>query len=163
LILDVDGVLTPGYIVMDSRGNEIKFFNVHDGLGLMLWRKAGLKSAIITAGDTAALRKRAAHLKIDAVYQKVYDKLSVYNRVKEEFELRDSEICFIGDDLLDLPILKKAGFACCVSDANGDIKPFTDYVSRRGGGRGAVREIIDFILKAKGLWGKATSDYFGGR
>ncbi|MFH1868163.1 MAG: HAD hydrolase family protein [Candidatus Omnitrophota bacterium] len=162
LIMDVDGVLTPGYIVLDESGAEMKFFDVHDGFGLALWKKAGLKTAIITAGNTKAVMKRAEYLKVDKVCQNASNKLKTYNILKEEFALGDEQICFIGDDLIDLPVLKKAGFSCCVSNAHKDALPFAHYVSRNKGGRGAVREIIDIILKAKGLWDKVTSDYFNG-
>lgn len=160
LIMDVDGVLTPGYIVMGDSGREMKFFDVQDGFGLSLWRKAGLKSAIITAGATGAVEKRAGYLKIDSIYQGVKDKFTIYERIKDEFKVTDSQICFIGDDLIDLPILKKVGLACCVSNATRDIMPYVHYVSRREGGRGAVREIIDLVLKTQGLWDKVTRDYF---
>jgi len=160
IVMDVDGVLTQGHIVMDASGREIKFFDVQDGFGLFLWRKAGFKSAIITAGDTVAVKKRADYLKIDVVYQNVHNKLASYKKLKDKFRINDSEICFIGDDLMDLPLLKKAGLSCCVSNARADIMPCAHYVSRREGGRGAVREIIELILKSKGLWGKVTGDYF---
>jgi 3-deoxy-D-manno-octulosonate 8-phosphate phosphatase (KDO 8-P phosphatase) len=160
LIMDVDGVLTPGYIVLGDSGREIKFFDVQDGFGLSLWRKAGLKSAIITAGATGAVEKRAGYLKIDSIYQGAKDKLTVYNRIKDEFKVDDRQICFIGDDLLDLPILKRAGLACCVLNANQEVLPYVHYISRKEGGRGAVREIIDMILKIKGLWDKVSEDYF---
>lgn len=160
LIMDVDGVLTPGYIVVGDSGREIKIFNVQDGFGLSLWKRAGLKSAIITAGVTPAVKKRAGCLRIDSVYQGVKDKLAIYERIKEEFEVSDSQVCFIGDDLIDLPILRKVGLACGVPDAVREIRPYVHYVSRKKGGRGAVREIIDLILKAQGRWDKVTGDYF---
>lgn len=160
LIMDVDGVLTPGYIVLDESGLEMKFFDVHDGFGLVLWRRGGLKTAIITAGDTKAVEKRAGYLKIDKVYQNTRNKLMIYERLKDEFKVADKQVCFIGDDLIDLPILKRAGLACCVSNAHKDTMPYAHYVSENKGGRGAVREIIDIILKAKGLWDKVTEDYF---
>ena len=158
--MDVDGVLTPGYIIMGDSGREMKFFDVQDGFGLLLWRKAGLKSAIITAGTTTAVTKRADYLKIDCVYQGARDKLRIYEKVKETFKVSDSQVCFVGDDLIDLPILKKVGLACCVSNARREIIPYAHYVSNREGGRGAVREIIDLILKAQGRWDKVTRDYF---
>lgn len=160
LIMDVDGVLTPGYIAMSDSGSEIKFFDVLDGFGLVLWQRAGLKSAIITAGTTGAVNMRARYLKIDKIYQGVREKSRVYDEIKEELKVKDSEICFIGDDLIDLPILKRVGLACCVRNASEDIMPYVHYISRREGGRGAVREIIDLILKSKGLWKEVTRDYF---
>jgi 3-deoxy-D-manno-octulosonate 8-phosphate phosphatase (KDO 8-P phosphatase) len=160
LIMDVDGVLTPGYIVMGSSGDEIKFFDVYDGFGLMLWKRCGFKRAIITAGLTAAVAKRADSLKIDCVHQNSKEKLIIYEKLKKRFGMKDENICFIGDDLIDLPILRKAGFACCVANAHKDIIKYVHYVTAKDGGKGAVREIIDMMLKAKGLWEKVTRDYF---
>ena len=149
LIMDVDGVLTPGYMVITSLGEEIKVFNVHDGFGITLWRKAGLKSAIITAGRTDALIKRAECLKIDKLYQNARDKLVAYNRLKSNFKVMDEEVAFIGDDLIDLPVLKRAGLSCCVSNAHDQVKESVHYLCKREGGKGAVREVIDIILKSK--------------
>lgn len=159
LIMDVDGVLTPGHIVIDELGREIKVFNVLDGFGLMLWRKAALKSAIITAGDSRALKKRADSLKIDCLYPKVMDKITAYEELKKRFKVTDRQICFIGDDLIDMPVLKKAGFACTVANGHKDIRAYVDYITKKQGGEGAVREIIDLILKNKGLWKGITRDY----
>lgn len=160
LIMDVDGVLTPGSIVMGASRQEIKFFDVHDGFGLMLWKRAGLKSAIITAGNTKAVYNRANQLMLDEVYQDARDKEEAYNKLMDKFKLTDKQACFIGDDLIDLPILKRVGFACCVSNASRDIMPYAHYVTKKEGGRGAVREVIDYILKSKGLWHKVTASYF---
>jgi 3-deoxy-D-manno-octulosonate 8-phosphate phosphatase (KDO 8-P phosphatase) len=159
LIMDVDGVMTPGYIAMAHSGEEIKFFDVHDGFGLMLFKSAGLKTAIITAGNTPALKIRASHLKIDKLCQSEYDKAFAYNKLKKYFRVDDSQVCFIGDDLIDLPLLKKVGFSCCVSNANCALIHKVDYVSEKEGGRGAIREIIEIILKSKGLWEKVTKKY----
>ena len=160
LVMDVDGVLTPGYIVLGDDGQETKVFDVQDGFGIMLWKRAGLKSAIITAGLTGAVAKRAGGLKIDCVYQNAKDKLEVYEKLKKKFKINDEKICFIGDDLIDLPILRRAGLSCCVSNAHADVIGHVHYVSKKLGGRGAVREIIDIILKSKGLWEKVTAEYF---
>jgi len=159
LILDVDGVLTSGYIVIDELGNETKIFNVYDGFGIMMWNKAGLKSVIITAGDTPAVKKRSASLKIDRVYQKAINKLAAYNDVKKDFKVTDKEICFIGDDIIDIPILKKVGLSCCVPNAQKAPMHFADYVTKKKGGEGAVREVIDMILQEKGLWKKVCGDF----
>ena len=157
--MDIDGVLTDGRIILSSFGDELKFFDVRDGFGLALWRKAGYKSAIITANKSSVVTRRARMLKIDKVYQKVYNKLTVYNKIKKIFKVTDGQICFIGDDLIDLPILKRIGFSCCVANAIEDIKPEVDYVTKKEGGRGAVREVIDLILKTQNMWKEVTRTY----
>jgi 3-deoxy-D-manno-octulosonate 8-phosphate phosphatase (KDO 8-P phosphatase) len=160
LIMDVDGVLTPGYMVIADSGKEIKIFDVHDGFGIMLWKKAGLVSAIVTAGKSSAIIHRAERLKIDKVYQNAKNKLIAYNRLKKYFNIDDEQICFIGDDLIDIPILKRAGLSCLVAEGHKDMQARVHYRCRLPGGRGAVREVIDLILKAKGVWADLTRDYF---
>jgi 3-deoxy-D-manno-octulosonate 8-phosphate phosphatase (KDO 8-P phosphatase) len=160
LILDVDGVLTAGHIVIDGMGPELKVFNVHDGLGLALWRRAGFKTAIITAGNTKAVRKRSNWLKIDKVCQGIIDKLPAYEKMKRYFGMEDDQVCFVGDDLTDLPVLKTAGISCTVPGAPDYVKSRVDYISKNQGGRGAVREVIEVLLKAKGVWHKTTKKYF---
>lgn len=157
--MDIDGVLTDGHIILSNLGDELKFFDVQDGFGLFLWRRAGYKSAIITANRSSIVIKRARFLKVDRVYQKAMDKLKVYNKIKKIFRATDEQICFIGDDLIDLPILKRAGFSCCVANASEDIKPTVDYVTKREGGRGAVREVIDLVLKGQDLWKEVIKPY----
>ncbi|MFH0731992.1 MAG: HAD hydrolase family protein [Candidatus Omnitrophota bacterium] len=159
LIMDVDGVLTDGGIVLGTFGSELKFFNVHDGFGLTLWRKGGYKSAIITANSSSAVRRRAKFLQVDKVCQKAFDKLEAYGKIKKEFGLTDEQICFIGDDLIDLPVLKRVGFSCCVANALEDIKLSVDYVTKNSGGHGAVREVIDLILKRQNIWQQVAKIY----
>ena len=161
LIMDVDGVLTPGYILISSTGSEIKVFDVQDGLGIMLWRKAGLKSAIVTAGRAPAVKYRAECLKVDKVYQHAMNKLIAYGKLKKFFNVSDNQICFIGDDLIDIPILKRVGFSCVVPNGHHDVKGYASYICKTPGGKGAVREVIDLILKAKGVWLEVTKDYIG--
>ena len=160
LLMDVDGVLTPGYIMIADSGKETKVFDVQDGFGIMLWHKAGLKSAIITAGKASAIKYRADTLNIDKVYEDAKDKLAYYKIIKAEFGVSDSQICFIGDDLIDMPVLRRVGFSCSVQNGHDDIKDYVHYICRFQGGRGAVREVIDMILKIKGLWPGVTRDYF---
>lgn len=159
LIMDVDGVLTDGRIVLGDFGSEIKLFNVHDGFGIALWRMAGYKSAIITANHSKAVKRRAKMLKIDKLYQKALDKLSVYNELKNIFNAKDEEICFIGDDIVDVPVLKRVGFSCSVPNAIEDVKPQVDYITKKQGGHGAIREIIELILKAQNRWQDITRPY----
>jgi 3-deoxy-D-manno-octulosonate 8-phosphate phosphatase (KDO 8-P phosphatase) len=160
LVMDVDGVLTPGYMFVTDSGNQAKIFDVQDGFGIMLWQKAGFYSAIITAGKSPAIEHRADSLKIDKVYQEAKDKGLVYEKLKKHFKVSDEQVCFIGDDLIDIPILKRAGLACSVQNAHKDIQPYVHYRCELAGGKGAVREIIDIILKAKDLWGDITKEYF---
>ncbi len=150
LIVDVDGVLTDGGIIIDSNGVETKRFNVQDGLGLIVWRKAGCKSAIISARQSAVVAYRANDLKMDKVFVGICPKIKAYEELLKEWNVKDEEVCFIGDDVPDLGILKRAGFSAAVDNAVFEVKSIVDYVSPKKGGEGAVREIIDLILKAQG-------------
>lgn len=152
LVLDVDGVLTDGKIVFDSEGNELKFFCVKDGFGLMRWNKLGKKSAIITARYSRPVEMRAKGLNIDLVFQDAYPKQEYYDRVLKEFGVSDEQVCYIGDDLADIPVMNRAGIGVAVNNASQENKDAADYVTHRCGGNGAVREVIELILKAQGLW-----------
>jgi 3-deoxy-D-manno-octulosonate 8-phosphate phosphatase (KDO 8-P phosphatase) len=159
LLLDVDGVLTDGRIIVSSSGDETKNFDVRDGLGIVLLKKAGLKCAILTARNSKLVKIRAGHLGIDRVYENHY-KLESLEEIKRRFRVKEKEICFVGDDLIDIPILKRAGLAVSVPDAVPETKKIAHYVTRNTGGRGAVREVCEMILKAKGKWQEATGRYF---
>ena len=152
LILDVDGVLTDGGIIIDSNGVETKRFDVQDGFGLVFWRKCGLRSAIISARQSKVVAHRAQDLQIDKVFVGVYPKLSAYEALTKEWNIKDEEVCFIGDDVADLGILKRVGFSAAVKNAVMEVKSIVHYVSEKKGGEGAVREIIELILKAQGRW-----------
>lgn len=154
LILDVDGVLTDGSINIDDHGTELKCFDVQDGLGIVLLKKAGLKTAIITARSVPAVDHRAKDLKIDKVFQGAYPKTKAFNEVLKNFKLKAEESCFIGDDLTDLSVLKLAGFAVSVPNGVKEAKKLADYVTKKQGGKGAVREVVELILKAQGKWKK---------
>jgi len=158
LILDVDGVLTDGRIVYDNFGDELKFFNVNDGLGVFLLRKAGIKTVIITAKKTRAVVKRARDMRVSAVYSDHY-KLKIYQKVLKKFRVKDEEVCFIGDDLLDLSIIKRAGLAVTPPNAVAEVRAISHYTTKKEGGKGAVREVIEIILKSQALWEKTISRY----
>ncbi|MBL7155746.1 MAG: HAD hydrolase family protein [Candidatus Omnitrophica bacterium] len=158
LLLDVDGVLTDGRIIIGSYGDEIKNFDVNDGLGIFLIKKGGLRSAIITAKNSRAVKIRARHLKIDKVYENHY-KIKSLNDIKKRFKVKEEEICFVGDDLIDLSILKRVGLACAVPNACKEVKDAAHYVTRLPGGKGAVREICELILKAQGKWDELVKAY----
>jgi len=158
LILDVDGVLTDGRIVYDNFGDELKFFNVNDGLGVFLLRKAGIKTVIITAKKTKAVIKRAKDMRVAAVYSNHY-KLKIYKKLLKKFRIKDEQVCFMGDDLLDLSIIKRAGLAVTPPNAVAEVRAISHYITKKEGGKGAVREVIEIILKSQNLWEKAISVY----
>ncbi|MBI5748272.1 MAG: HAD-IIIA family hydrolase [Nitrospinae bacterium] len=159
LILDVDGVLTDGRIILDDRGRELKFFDVKDGHGIALAHRAGLTTAIISGRNSKVVNIRARELGIKIVYQNSLDKLKSYQSILKKTGLKDAEVAFIGDDLIDIPLLKKVGFSIAVADALPYVKDAADMVTEKKGGRGAVREAIEFILDAKGLWKEIYRKY----
>lgn len=159
LILDVDGVMTDGRIIYDSNGVESKFFNVKDGHGIKLLQRSGVEVAIISGRESQVVTNRAAELGIRLVYQKSLDKLTPFAKILSETGLTEEEIGFIGDDLIDIPVLRRVGFAAAPADAVSEVLPYVHYVSGKGGGWGAVREICDLILKAQGKWEEVTKRY----
>jgi 3-deoxy-D-manno-octulosonate 8-phosphate phosphatase (KDO 8-P phosphatase) len=159
-LLDVDGVMTDGRIIIDNNGVETKSFDVRDGHGLKLLQRAGLRIGIITGRQSEVARVRADELGIDILYQGAKDKLGPYQKILAELGLADEEVGYMGDDLVDLPILRRVGFAATVADAVEEVKPFVHYVAARCGGRGAVREVCDYLLKESGRWPIVTARYF---
>lgn len=159
LVLDVDGVLTDGRIVLNDEGRETKFFDVQDGFGIVFFRRAGYKVAILSARAAKAVTARAQDLKIDAICQDAYPKLGVYQKLLKQFNLKDDEVCFMGDDLPDIPVLKKVGLAVAVPNAAQDVKKNAHYVTISRGGQGAVREVIELILKTQGKWKSVLAEF----
>ena len=159
LLLDVDGVMTDGSVVIGNYGDEIKNFNIHDGLGIVLAARAGLPTAIMTAFKSNIIRFRARQLGIRRVYAN-HLKLKLLPRVRRDFRIKEEEICFIGDELIDLPILKRAGLAVTVPEGIKEAKELAHYVTQRKGGYGAVREICELVLKAQSKWDEVTRKYF---
>lgn len=152
ILSDVDGVLTNGSIIIDNAGIESKFFYVRDGLGIKLWQRAGFMFGILTARNSQVVKLRAAELGIEIVRQGFSEKLPVAREIFSQVGIEPHEVCFIGDDLQDLPVLWEVGLAVAVADAAGEVKEAAKWVSTNPGGRGAVREIIERLLKAKGCW-----------
>ena len=159
LVLDVDGVLTDGRVIYDEFGDELKCFDIQDGAGLALWHRAGLRTALITGRKARMVKRRAKEMQVDFLAQHASQKLIAYEKFIKKFHLAHAQICAVGDDLMDLPILKRAGLAVAVPDAVEEIKAISHYLAVRPGGRGAVREVVDLILKAKGLWDSALQPY----
>ncbi len=160
LLLDVDGILTDGRIVYDNNGNEFKAFDVKDGHGLKLLQRAGIRIGIITGRSSAVVQRRATELGIDILYQGALSKLEPYNEILAAEGLTDAQVAYMGDDVVDLPILRRVGFSATVADAVADVLPLVDYVTQRKGGRGAVREVCDMLLRASGQWDSLTRRYF---
>jgi len=159
LAVDVDGVLTDGGIVIDDHGVESKRFYVRDGLGFALWRRAGKRSAIVSGRSAEVVARRAAELKIDRVAQGIDDKASAVRALREEFGLDASQICYVGDDLIDLPALGTVGLAACPADAVAEVRRASHLITRAAGGRGVVREVVEVVMKAQGLWHAACEGY----
>jgi 3-deoxy-D-manno-octulosonate 8-phosphate phosphatase (KDO 8-P phosphatase) len=159
LILDVDGVLTDGGIILDNEGNEFKTFHVRDGHGIKMLMRAGIHVAIITGRHSKIVERRAHELGVTEVFQMCSDKRVAYRRLAEKYFLNDNEIAYVGDDIVDIPLLKRAGFSVVVADADNEVKTIAMMITKMKGGRGAVREVCDFILKAKGLWQDILDEY----
>lgn len=159
LILDVDGVLTDGSIILDNEGNEFKSFHVRDGHGIKMLINAGIRVAIITGRHSRVVERRAQELGITEVFQKCHDKRDAYRELVEKYSLSDKEIAYIGDDIVDISLLKKAGLSVATADADDEVKAIAMVVTKKRGGRGAVREVCDFLLKAKGLWQGIIDEY----
>ena len=152
IMMDVDGVLTDGRILYSSDGVEIEAFHVRDGVGLRAAHRAGLLTAFLTGRVSEAVAHRARELNITEVHQGIPDKVETYERLLRRYGLSDEAIAYVGDDLNDLPLLARAGLSAAPADAADEVKARVAYVTARGGGRGAVREVIELILKAQGKW-----------
>lgn len=152
VLMDVDGVLTDAGITFIEGNREGRTFDARDGVGLWLARLAGLRTGVISGRGSAAVTRRAVELRLDEVHQRSQDKLATYLGILKRRRLTDAQVCFIGDDLPDLPVLLRAGLAVAVADAHPEVRRRVPFVTRAPGGRGAVREVIDDILKTQGKW-----------
>jgi 3-deoxy-D-manno-octulosonate 8-phosphate phosphatase (KDO 8-P phosphatase) len=161
LILDVDGVMTDGSIILDNRGNEFKRFHVRDGHGIKMLRKAGIRTGIVTGRRSKVVDIRAKELGITDVFQKVYKKSEVYKQILKKYNFKDEDVAFMGDDIVDVELLKRAGLSAVPADADEEAKKHAGVVMTREGGKGAVREFTDLILKSSGLWQKVSGESFG--
>ncbi len=162
IIMDVDGVLTDAGLMIGHDGFEYMKFNVQDGAGIILAKKLGYKFAMITGRNTAIIERRAKILGIEDLYQNKLFKMESYLDILKKYHLSDEEVCYIGDDILDLPVLMRVGFSAAPQDAVSDVKKRVDYVAKRGGGCGAVREVIDMVLEGAGKRKKLIEDIIKG-
>lgn len=159
LILDVDGVLTDGKVYYGNYGDELQSFNVQDGMGMVLWHQAGLQSVIVSGRRSGMVRRRAKEMRITQVFQSATDKEKIYLEVLQNMGKSDEEVCFVGDDLVDVPLLRRSGLAVTVPNAAAGVKESAHYVTEHAGGNGAVREVVDLLLRANGKWEKVTRDF----
>jgi 3-deoxy-D-manno-octulosonate 8-phosphate phosphatase (KDO 8-P phosphatase) len=156
VLMDVDGTMTDGSVSLlsqpDGTALEIKTFDAHDGQGLTLARTAGLRTGVITGRESPALLRRAHEMKIEFIYQKQPQKIPAYEEILRKVGVPDSAVAYIGDDLPDLPVMKRVGLAAAVGDAVPEVKRAAHFVAKACAGKGAVREVIELILKSKGIW-----------
>ena len=170
LLFDVDGVLTDGQIFIfpvPSAGPnqlvvEAKGFSAHDGAGISLARLGGLKTGLITRRNSETVALRARDLKLEYVYQGITDKLTAFHEILGKEKLSASEAAFVGDDVIDLPPMENCGFSVAVANARREVKDKAHYITPHAGGDGALRDVIEFILKAQGKWKQAVEKYIGG-
>ncbi len=159
LVLDVDGALTDGRIIIHSDGAESKCFHILDGHGIRMWQRAGLKVALLSGRVSQATTRRAEELQIPRVIQDCHLKLPALKQLLEEFQVPAEKVAYVGDDLMDLPAVRHVGFGVAVANAVDELKEHADYVTTRPGGQGAVREVIEYILKNSGRWHSLMERY----
>jgi 3-deoxy-D-manno-octulosonate 8-phosphate phosphatase (KDO 8-P phosphatase) len=159
LLFDVDGVLTDGRILMHGDGSESKQFHIRDGTGLVWARRVGLLTGVLSARSSLATTERARQLGVPIVLQGVDDKLAAYRDLLIQHEIADDQVAFMGDDVMDLPVLGRVGLACAPADAVPEVRERVHWVSEAAGGAGAVRELIDLVLRVQGHWPGLLGSY----
>ena len=163
LLFDVDGVLTDGTVLMHADGSESKAFHIRDGAALVWAQRAGLKVGLLSARASGATTQRAAQLAIQLVRQGVRNKLDAYDRILSEAQVTDEAVSYMGDDLVDLSVFARVGLAAAPADAAPEVAARAHWVSRSPGGRGAVREFIELVLRAQGIWDGVVEGHAAGR
>lgn len=162
LLFDVDGVLTDGRILLHADGSESKQYHIRDGTGLVWARRAGLLTGLLSARSSLSTTQRAQQLGIPIVRQGVDEKLGAYEQILAEYQLTDAEVAFMGDDLLDLPVLTRVGLACAPADAAPEVRARVHWVSSLNGGAGAARELVELVLRAQGRWQEILDRFLPG-
>jgi 3-deoxy-D-manno-octulosonate 8-phosphate phosphatase (KDO 8-P phosphatase) len=163
LLLDVDGVLTDGKILIHHDGTESKQFDIRDGTGIVLAQKGGIRVGLLSARQSAATAERASQLRVTLVRQGSLDKLATYEAIKSELGLEDADVAFMGDDFLDLQVLARVGLSAAPADAVDAVLGSVDWVSTRRGGDGAVRELTELLLKAQDKWDGLLAEWLPAR
>lgn len=159
ILSDIDGVMSDGGIIYDNQGFESKQFHVRDGLAIKLWRQAGNQFGVITARSSHVVKVRMSELGVDFVRQGMEDKLATAMELLQLIKLGPEQVCYIGDDLPDLKLLKAVGLAATVADAVVEVRNVAHYVTKASGGRGAIRELVETILKSQGRWSEIVQEY----
>lgn len=159
ILSDVDGVMTDGSLIFNNDGIETKIFNVRDGLGIRLWQKCGFRFGLLTARTSHVVQVRAAELGIDIVRQGFEQKLPAAKEVAQSLNLNLDQVCYIGDDLTDLPVIREVGLGVTVADGVAEVQKAAAHVTKAHGGRGAIRELIETMLKAKQRWQDIVARY----
>jgi len=159
LAMDVDGVLTDGGIILRDDGTELKRFHVHDGAWIRIWQRQNKKPALITGRQCLAVEHRARDLEINYVYQSAFDKLAAWEQLLADSKIPPEKIAYIGDDVMDLPVLRRVGFSAAPANAAPEVLQAVHYVTRTSGGEGAVCELIRVLLEKTGLWHAAMQRY----
>lgn len=159
LVIDVDGVLTDGTIVINADGSESKCFHTLDGHGIRLWRRGGLAVAFLSGRLSEPTKRRAEQLGVEYVLQDCHNKLESLEKLLEQTGLSRESVAYVGDDLPDLPAIRYVGFGVAVANAADEVKQYADYVTNRAGGTGAVREVVEYILKQTGKWQELMKRY----
>ena len=160
VIFDIDGVFTDGTLYYNERGEQSKAFNVQDGFGIKLLQGSGVKVAIITAKTTAIIELRAAQLGIEHVYQGYEIKLPAYQEILKKLKLTNEQVCYVGDDLPDLPIIQLVGLSLAVANAVAVVREHADCTTNKAGGHGAVREICEFIMRSQDTWQRIQESFY---
>jgi len=161
MVLDVDGVLTDGRIIYHDDGSEIKAFDVQDGHGIKLLQRAGIEVALVTGRCSKAVEHRAKGLGIQRVFQGFHRKIEAYESILRDTGLNDEQLGCMGDDLIDIPLMRRVGFAVAVPNCVAEVLPFAHYVTKAYGGHGACREVCDLLLRVQGRWEEIVERYFG--
>ena len=161
ILCDVDGVLTDGRLSFDNQGIETKSFHVRDGMGIKLWQQSGNRFGLLTARSSHIVKVRAAELGVDLIRQGFSDKLPIAQQVFSELQLAPEQVCYVGDDLTDLQVITHVGLGVAVADAAAEVRDAADHITTTRGGAGAVRELIEMILKAQNRWSEVIRKYQG--
>ena len=159
ILFDVDGVLTDGTLLLHADGSESKVFDIKDGTGIVWAQRLGLTVGFLSARSSAATAQRASQLGITLVHQGVASKLETYEQIADSLMLDDDQVAYMGDDILDLPVLARVGLAAAPADASDDVRSRVHWIAKANGGAGAARELIELILRAQGLWDSVLATY----
>lgn len=159
LVLDVDGVMTSGAVIIEETGSAVYHFDVHDGAGIKYWHRRGGKTAIITGRSSSVIDVRAGQLDIEWVYQSALKKLDAFRQCLADTGIAPNRVCYVGDDLPDLPPMLNCGYPVAVANASAEVKQAAAYVTNRSGGAGAVREVVEMLLRARGVWTDILNGY----